>query len=65
MKNSDQRLRFLNNYCMHLQHELDQMKIGPLSQMATTDTSDRPDNVTNALVGAALVLIFASVFIVQ
>ena len=65
MKNSNQRLRFLNIYRMKLRNELDQMKAGPLSQMATQDTSDAPDHVTSAIVVAATALMFASIFLVQ
>lgn len=65
MKNKNRRLRFLNIYRRHLRNELDQMKAGPLSQMAAQDTSDAPDYATSAIVVAAMVLMFAGIFLVQ
>ena len=65
MKNSNQRLRFLNSYRMHLRHDPDQMKVGQISPTITKDTAEAPDHVTSAIAIAAMALIFASIFLVQ
>ena len=65
MKNSNQRLHFLSSYRTHFRHELDQMKYGQTSQTAVKEISDAPDRVSSFIAIAAMMLIFASVFLVQ
>jgi hypothetical protein len=64
MKNSNQRLQFLSSYRAHLRHELDQMKYDQTSQTATKEISDAPDRVSGFIAIAAMMLVFASVFLV-
>jgi hypothetical protein len=65
MKDSNQRLHFLNSYRTHLRHELNQMGYGRATPIAVQETADAPDHVTSALAVAAMILMFASVFLVQ
>jgi hypothetical protein len=63
MKNSNQRIRFLNNYRRHLQLELDQMDDGRVSPVATEEVSATSDDAVGALAIVAVMLIFAGVFL--
>ena len=65
MKDSNQRLHFLNSYRAYLKHNLDQMAYGQVSRIAAKETADAPDRVTSAIVVAAMMLVFASAFLVQ
>lgn len=63
MKNSNQRIRFLNNYRSHLRHELDQMNVGRVSPVATEEVSAASDDAVGALAIVAVMLMFAGVFL--
>ena len=65
MKDSNQRLHFLNSYRTHLRHELDQMGYGRVTQGTVERAADAPDRVTSTIAIVAMMLVFASVFIVQ
>jgi hypothetical protein len=65
MKNSNQRLHFLNTYRTHLRDDLDQMGYGQVSQIAAKETPDAPDRVSGTIAIAAMVLVFASIFLIQ
>jgi hypothetical protein len=65
MKNPNQRLQFLNNYRTQLRHELSQMGYRRPSEIALEETTTGPDRMTSFITIAAMLLVFASVFIVQ
>lgn len=60
MKNSSQRLSSLKEYPGHLGGEHGQM-----AQVASRGASEPPDHVTNTIAIAAMILIFASIFLFQ
>ena len=65
MKNSKRVFRSLVTYREHLRDELEQMKYGQVSHITTNDTLEAPDHVTNVIAIVAMMLIFASIFLVQ
>ena len=65
MKNSDRRLHFLSIDREQLRNEQDQMEYSQVPQISTKATSEPPDPFTVAIVVAAMMLVFASIFLVQ
>lgn len=65
MKNSNQRLHFLNSYRTQIRDDLDQIGYGQVSQFVSKETSASPDRISGAIAIVAMALVFASIFLVQ